>query len=226
MGLGIVLDIAYVGSLGRNLEQVVNLNAVPYGATFQAYAQDPSKYNNAVPSVQPGLPPAYAAAGLPFNGVNALPQDFLRPYTGYGDISYRNNGASSNYNSLQVSVSRHMSRGLILGAAYTFSKNFVTNNSDSDSVNPFNTRAYEYRLAASDQTHNLVVSYVYDLPRSSSVHRQPLDQPRGFRRVGAFRHQHLPDGNTARTVAVDIRRQRRAGDRGMLYIRAALLRQL
>ena len=33
---GIVLDVAYVGSLGRNLEQVVNLNAVPYGATFQA----------------------------------------------------------------------------------------------------------------------------------------------------------------------------------------------
>jgi hypothetical protein len=150
--------------LGRNLEQVINLNAVPYGATFQAYAQDPSKYNNAVPPVQPGLPPAYAGAGLPFNGVNALPQDFLRPYTGYGDISYRNNGASSNYNSLQVSVSRHMSRGLLLGVAYTLSKNFVTNNSDSDSVNPFNTRAYEYRLAASDQTHNLVVSYVYNIP--------------------------------------------------------------
>ena len=50
------------------------------------------------------------------------------------------------------------------GAAYTCSKNFLTNNNDSDSVNPFNTRAYEYRLAASDQTHNLVVSYVYTLP--------------------------------------------------------------
>jgi hypothetical protein len=164
MGLGIVLDVAYVGSLGRNLEQVINLNAVPYGATFQAYAQDPSKYNNVVPSVQPGLPPAYAAAGLAFDGVNALPQDFLRPYTGYGDILYRNNGASSNYNSLQVSVSRHISRGLILSAAYTYSKNFLTNNNDSDSVNPFNTREYEYRLAASDQTHNLVVSYVYNIP--------------------------------------------------------------
>jgi hypothetical protein len=165
MGRGVVLDVAYVGSLGRNLEQVINLNAVPYGATFLAKYQDPSKFTNGVvPSVQPGLPAAYAAAGLSFDGVDALPQDFLRPYAGYGDILYRNNGASSNYNSLQVSVNRHISQGLVIGGAYTFSKNFLTNNNDSDSVNPFNTRAYEYRLAASDQTHNLVVSYVYNIP--------------------------------------------------------------
>ena len=170
VGWGVVVDVSYVGSLGRNLQQVINLNAVPYGATFKASSQDPTKYTNGVvPAVQPGLPAAYANAGLSFNGVNALPQDFLRPYKGYGDISYRNNGASSNYNSLQVSVNRQLSQSLVIGAAYTFSKNFLTNNSDSDSVNPFNTRAYEYRLAASDQTHNLVVSYLYRIPGASRI---------------------------------------------------------
>jgi hypothetical protein len=165
VGFGIIVDAAFVGSLGRNLEQVVNLNAVPYGATFLAKNQDPTKFpGGVVPSVQPNLPAAYSAAGLSFNGIDALPQDFLRPFPGYGDILYRNNGASSNYNSLQLSVSRRMSRGLMIGAAYTYSKNFVTNNSDSDSVNPFNTRAYEYRLAASDQTNNLVVNYIYNIP--------------------------------------------------------------
>ena len=168
VGLGVVVDVSYVGSLGRDLEQVVNLNAIPYGATFKASSQDPTKYTNGVvPAVQPSLPVAYANAGLAFDGVNALPTDFLRPFKGYGDISYRNNGASSNYNSLQVSVNRHLSNSLVIGAAYTFSKNFLTNNSDSDSVNPFNTRAYEYRLAASDQTHNLVVSYLYRIPKAS-----------------------------------------------------------
>ena len=164
VGKGVVVDIAYVGSLGRNLEQVINLNAVPYGATFLRSSQNPSLYSNSIPTVQSGLPPAYAAAGLSFDGVNALPQDYLRPYTGFGDISDRNNGASSNYNSLQVSVNRHISKGLVIGAAYTLSKMFVTNNTDTDSVNPFNTRAYEYRLAANDQLHNLVISYVYNLP--------------------------------------------------------------
>jgi hypothetical protein len=164
VGKGVVVDIAYVGSLGRNLEQVINVNAVPYGATFKASSQNLFLYNNAIPAVQSGLPPAYAAAGLSFDGVNALPQDFLRPYTGYGDISDRNNGASSNYNSLQISVNRQISHGLIVSGAYTLSKNFVTNNTDTDSVNPFNTRAYEYRLASNDQLHNLVVSYVYNVP--------------------------------------------------------------
>ena len=165
VGKGFVVDVAFVGSLGRNLEQVTNLNAVPYGATFKASSQNLYLYsNNTIPAVQPNLPPAYAAAGLNFDGVNALPQDFLRPYTGYGDISYRNNGASSNYNSLQVSVNRQISRGLIIGAAYTLSKMFVTNNTDTDSVNPFNTRAYEYRLAANDQLHNIAANYVYNLP--------------------------------------------------------------
>jgi hypothetical protein len=165
VGLGVVVDASFVGSLGRDLTQVINLNAVPYGATFKAGSQDPSKFaGGVVPSVQPSLPSAYSAAGLSFDGVDALPQDFLRPYTGYGDILYRNNGASSNYNSLQVSVNRHISKGLVIGAAYTLSKFFVTNNTDTDSVNPFNTRAYEYRLSAADQPNNLVISYVYNLP--------------------------------------------------------------
>ena len=78
VGWGVVLDVSYVGSLGRNLQQVINLNAVPYGATFKASSQDPTKYTNGVvPAVQPGLQrgirergtvlqrPECAAAGLP-----------------------------------------------------------------------------------------------------------------------------------------------------------------
>jgi hypothetical protein len=53
---------------------------------------------------------------------------------------------------------------LLIQASYTLSKFFLTNNNDSDSVNPFNTKAYEYRLAAADQPQNLVVSYVYNIP--------------------------------------------------------------
>jgi len=64
-------------------------------------------------------------------------------------------------------VNRQISHGLIVGGAYTLSKTFETNQNDSDSVNPFNTRAYEYRIAANDQLHSLVASYVYNLPGSA-----------------------------------------------------------
>ena len=51
-----MVDIAFVGSLGRDLEQVTNLNAVPYGATFKASSQNLYLYNNTIPAVQPDLP--------------------------------------------------------------------------------------------------------------------------------------------------------------------------
>jgi hypothetical protein len=181
LGYGLVLDVAYVGTLGRNLLAIENINSVPYLTTFQSSAQDPTKYaNGVIPAVEPNLPAAYANAGLKFSGVNALSQNFVRPYAGYGDINYRVPGTSSNYNSLQVSLNRHLSHSLVVGLAYTYSKNFVVANTDSDTVNPVNVRAYEYRLAGSDQTHNMVISYVYDLPSThfmsgNAVARAVLD---------------------------------------------------
>jgi hypothetical protein len=84
-----------------------NLNAIPYGTTFTRAAQDPTLYTGGVvPAVQPNLPLAYSQAGLSFTGQNALPIDYLRPYPGYADISFRAFDATSNYNSLQVSVNR------------------------------------------------------------------------------------------------------------------------
>jgi hypothetical protein len=68
------LDVSYVGAQGRHLLERRNLNAIPYGATFDPANQDPTR----------------AASGTP--GATSLPADFLRPYRGYG-----------NFNSLQTS---------------------------------------------------------------------------------------------------------------------------
>jgi hypothetical protein len=165
LGWGTAIDVAYVGTLGRHLVRQYNLNAIPYGTTFTRAAQDPSLYpRRDVPPEQPNLPSAYSQAGINFTGQTALPVDFLRPYPGYGDINFRGFDANSNYNSLQVSLNRRFSRGLTFGAAYTFSKALTTANDINDITNPFNTRAYDYKLAGFDRTHVLVVNYVYDLP--------------------------------------------------------------
>src|SRR5439155_6596058 len=81
LGAGTVVDISYVGSQSRHLARKTNLNSPDYGTTFKAGAQDPTKYaNGAIPSVEPGLPAAYASAGVSFSGAYILPTDFLRPY--------------------------------------------------------------------------------------------------------------------------------------------------
>jgi len=137
-----VVDVSYVGSMGRNLYYLYNINPIPIGARFNPANAD---------ATQPGRPP--------------LPDNYLRPYIGYGDINVYDNGASSNYNSLQVSINRRMARGLQLGVAYTYSKALGVADSDTTSVSPyFPARTRNYGPSSFDRTHVLVVNYLYELP--------------------------------------------------------------
>lgn len=166
LGYGIVLDAGYVGTLGRHLGRQRNINAVPYLTTFQRSAQDPTRFaGGTVPTVEPGLPAAYSAAGFNFSGANALPIDFLRPYRGYGDILLRSFDANSNYNSLQVNLTRRFQNNFTFGVAYTFSKSLTNATSDQEISNSFDGNAYDYRIADFDRTHVFVLNYVYSLPK-------------------------------------------------------------
>ena len=168
IGFGTVIDVAYVGTFGHHLLQETNLNTVPYFTTFQARAQDPSLYtttNGVVPAVEPGLPAAYSKAGFNFSGSKALPANFLAPYVGWGSINDYAFFGSSNYNALQVSARRRISKNLTFNAAYTWSKAFGTASADFGLDNPYNTRAYNYGLETYDRTHLLSVNYVYNLPK-------------------------------------------------------------
>jgi len=173
IGFGTVADVAYVGTLGRHLVQVRNLNAVPYGETFEYKNQDETRFKDGIVPVKESDDPGkilyqpYKDAGLNFTGEYAKTFDFLRPFPGYGDIRYYEFGGSSNYHSLQISARRRFSRSLTLSLAYTWSKAFDTANDDMELTNPFNPRRYDYRLSAFDRTHVFAASYVYTLPKLS-----------------------------------------------------------
>jgi hypothetical protein len=171
IGSGTTLDIAYVGTMSRHLVTSRNINAVPYGAAFQAANQDPncSLWNGGgVPAVQPGMDPQYQAAGYNFNGWCALgwssyTNAALVPFKGYGQIPGLQWDGTSNYNSLQVSLQRRFSKGLTFGAVYTWSKSLTTASSDQDEQSPVNA-LLDYRAADWDRTHVFAANYVYDLP--------------------------------------------------------------
>jgi hypothetical protein len=146
IGWGTVVDVSYVGSVNRYLEMQTNINPVPDGA----------KYVDLHPeNVDPR------------NG-RALPDDFLRPYVGYGAINIRGNWGTANYNSLQIQVNRRYIRGLQFGAAYTFSKAYGVGDEDPATVSIYRPLdEWYWAPLTSNQTHNLVVSYTYDLPDAS-----------------------------------------------------------
>jgi hypothetical protein len=131
----ILLDVGYVGSLGRHNFSTTNLNYIPLGADFAPQNIDPT--NNVV-----------------------LPSAFLRRYVGYQDINYFRSNLTSNYHSMQTTVNRRMRGGLQVGGAWTWSK-AMNYNGINEQVNP---RVWNYGLASTDRTHIVKATFLYDVP--------------------------------------------------------------
>ena len=144
IGKGIVLDVSYVGNVGRHLQQSRNLNTIPYGARFLPQNADPSN---------PSTP---------------LPDNFFRPIPGWGNITYNEFSGTSSYHSLQTTANRRLAKGLNLSIAYTYSKAMAYVDSDGDGVAQYRPiRIWNYGKTGYDQTHVFVANYVWDLPRGS-----------------------------------------------------------
>lgn len=146
-----VLDVSYVGSMGHHLLQARNLNASPYGTTFLAANQDPTRTASAIP------------------GATALTRELLAPLQGFADnIRYLEFAENSNYHSLQVSANRRFSHGLLLGGNYTWGKALGTASDDFAFVriDQFNHQA-NYGNQSFDRRHNLTANWVYELPKAT-----------------------------------------------------------
>ncbi|HEY6376026.1 MAG TPA: TonB-dependent receptor [Edaphobacter sp.] len=158
VGAGIVLDVAYVGTFGRHLSNYTPINEVPYNSEFLWSSHNP-------------------AGGI-------LPDNFFRPYPGFGTINMQDFNLTSNYNSLQTRLTRRFSKGLEFGASYTWSRSMdfgacqttstQSASSCSDSYNVTvamyqNLRAWNYGPAGWDIRHNFVANYLWSLPKGSSL---------------------------------------------------------
>lgn len=139
-----VLSVAYVGSRAAQLERSIDINQpLP------------------VPGFQ--FDPALSTGG---------DKQADRPYQGFSSISWNETTARSWYDSLQINLQRRSTRGLTLGAAYTYSKNLSTVPGGSlaspqDAYHP----DLDKGLTPWDWRHNATINYVYELPflKSSSA---------------------------------------------------------
>jgi hypothetical protein len=146
----ILAAIAYVGTLSSQLLQQVNLNAIPYGATFLPQNQDPIKVKQ-----NPTAP----------LGANAKDENFLRPYAGYGDLAQFQNGGSTNYHSLQIAVNRRYASGLFFSLAYTWSKALGVTSNDGDYARiDGRTRQINYGPLQFDRRHTFASNIIYPFP--------------------------------------------------------------
>ena len=91
------IDVSYTGSHYFNGFQGVNINAVDFGAAFQASNQDPTLGTSATP------------------GATAVSTNLLRAYRGYGAITEQWDRAWRTYHSVQLSFQRRFKDGLAFG---------------------------------------------------------------------------------------------------------------
>jgi hypothetical protein len=135
LGASTGVSVAYVGNRYLDLRGNRNLNAVPPGARFESANLDPTRSSS------------------------PLPDNFLRPLIGYGNINLRTNAGYSRYNSLQVTVNRRARSGLSFGSAYTLAVHRTT-----DDIPNFHDLDWTYDYAGSDRRHVLSVNAIYDVP--------------------------------------------------------------
>ncbi len=151
--------MGYVGSKSDDLLQFRSLNAVPYGAAYGAPYRDPTR----------GQTGSGCSPLSPIPGGNALAADFMRPYAGFGDIRLWEFAAYSNYNALQTSVSRRLSKGLMFGAYYSWSAAKGTLGSDGDYARiDGRDREANYGPLGFDVPHIFMANLVYRTPDVAS----------------------------------------------------------
>jgi hypothetical protein len=141
---GYVLETDYIGTLGRKLVGLKDIN----------------NFDGRVACTAGNLQPACQGVAFPTNRINKI----------FNSDNYRSNGYNSNYNGLQVSLRKGFSNGLQLLANYTYSKAmdeisdvFTQRNGNTGPTDVLNP-SKDYGPADFDLRHNVVITANYATP--------------------------------------------------------------
>jgi hypothetical protein len=157
---GFVVDAAYVGNRGYDIEIIRNINAVPnrYLNADNSRTAAMNANNNfltgAVPNPFAGLLP-----GTSLNNATISRSQLLKPYPQFLDIRTTNNDGESWYHSAQIGLQKRFSKGYTLGLSYTYSHWMqATEYLNADDAEPSKT------ISDLDVPHRLSVSGILELP--------------------------------------------------------------
>jgi len=157
---GFVLDAAYVGNYGYDIEIFQNINALPneYLNTDNSRTAEMNA-NNAFLTGSVANPFAGLLPGSSFNNPTIARSQLLRPYPQFGDVYTTNNDGKSWYHSAQVSLQKRFSKGYTLGVSYTYS-HWMQATEYLNSGDPTPTKM----ISDLDVPHRLSLSGILELP--------------------------------------------------------------
>jgi Carboxypeptidase regulatory-like domain/TonB dependent receptor len=157
-----LLQVAYVANHGVKLYSVTDINQVNPNSPLE---NDPSNPNYCDHCELYGRPLVTNCPVSAFGGLGTGGPCF--PYMGF--FNYLSNQSNSNYNSLQVTLTKRYSHGLYLLAGYTYGHAIDTATSNLAGVPPnSNNYAAERGNGDYDIRHRFTLSATYDLPSVKS----------------------------------------------------------
>lgn len=185
-----VLETAYVGTFGRHLGARLPINAIPLGRLLNGTVAgdpgsnitfvtnpncDPGEFNSDGSVKRRGNCVIQTASAVKVDLSNPLNRQGLdggvinkfRPYPDLGSVRYQEYTGTSNYHSLQMTLSRQTGKNLQFFATYTFSKVLGTRGGEFNDLDPLDTRGRSYGVLDYDRTHIFNVSYNYNMPNLS-----------------------------------------------------------
>ena len=95
--------------------------------------------------------------------------DALRPYLGFASILQDADKGSSMYNALQVNLKRRLSKGVLFGVAYTWSKSMDYGSDQGYELPNYYDPRTNWGPSDFDIRNTLVVNYVWDIPIGSAA---------------------------------------------------------
>ena len=104
------------------------------------------------------------APGTTLQAANAgVNENALRPYKGFYTINQATNGGASDYHSLQVNLRRRLTKGLLFGVAYTWSKALDFGSSNGTKLTNTFDKNLMYGRADFDRRHVFIANVVYNI---------------------------------------------------------------
>jgi hypothetical protein len=168
-GANDLLEVAYVGSLGRKLARQRNISEIPLGVGVMNVPVLAGTSGSDGTGL--GLNPSCDASGncnvqaLLINQV--VPSTFFQPYQDYNNILQKENTAVSSYNALQMNFRHSAGHGLTLQAAYTWSHAIDDSTSAwQETIGSIDDQQLSRWKGTSslNRTQVLQLGYIYELP--------------------------------------------------------------
>jgi len=151
LGANMVATAAYVGSQGRNLFLRSVANQITQVVT------NPNPAANAIVIRQFSIPVRDAAGNI--TGVQ----------NPFAEVDFKTSGGHDNYNAMQLSLTRRMTRGVTMNAQYTLSRSYGNTGGSNEALTAANNALtldqFEYDLGynAFDVRHTFNLSAVYSV---------------------------------------------------------------